>query len=309
MDFADDNAKILYVGHLIDQSLTRPDVLALYYANSHSGRNSKKNQNRRKKNGKNVKLSKKQSHGISNVGKNVNIGKNVNVGKNVNLGKNVNVGIAKELNSKKEELIADNSSILPPNIFGHTSYYQPSQHILKASVNGFNVKLENNGLLLSNNYPLLSLNQMGNGVEFEELSLDQLFSNSNLCNLQNVGSLDAQSIMDMDHIDINMNELIENINNDQMIHNLHTMNNNILNGNGSNLLSDLGLDLNAEELFRISMNEQFQKQENMFVVSDIVGDGQLVTENVVDVDVKGMVGMGDVKEKEEVEVQGSSQVR
>merc|ERR1712217_589301 len=38
MDFADDNAKILYVGHLIDQALTRPDVLALYYASSH-GRN------------------------------------------------------------------------------------------------------------------------------------------------------------------------------------------------------------------------------------------------------------------------------
>jgi len=35
MDFADDNAKILYVGHLIDQALTRPDVLALYYASSH----------------------------------------------------------------------------------------------------------------------------------------------------------------------------------------------------------------------------------------------------------------------------------
>ena len=38
MDFADDNAKILYVGHLIDHALTRPDVLALYYASSH-GRN------------------------------------------------------------------------------------------------------------------------------------------------------------------------------------------------------------------------------------------------------------------------------
>eukprot|EP01084_Bolivina_argentea_P056703 103709_1 len=39
MDFADDNAKILYVGHLIDQALTRPDVLALYYASSHGRAN------------------------------------------------------------------------------------------------------------------------------------------------------------------------------------------------------------------------------------------------------------------------------
>jgi len=39
MDFADDNAKILYVGHLIDQALTRPDVLALYYASSHGRTN------------------------------------------------------------------------------------------------------------------------------------------------------------------------------------------------------------------------------------------------------------------------------
>ena len=39
MDFADDNAKILYVGHLIDRALTRPDVLALYYASSHGRAN------------------------------------------------------------------------------------------------------------------------------------------------------------------------------------------------------------------------------------------------------------------------------
>ena len=31
MDFKDDNTKILYVAHLIDQALTRPDILAQYY--------------------------------------------------------------------------------------------------------------------------------------------------------------------------------------------------------------------------------------------------------------------------------------
>ena len=38
MKFDDTNSKILYIGHLIDQALTRPDVLALYYASKHGQR-------------------------------------------------------------------------------------------------------------------------------------------------------------------------------------------------------------------------------------------------------------------------------
>ncbi|ETO33595.1 hypothetical protein RFI_03507 [Reticulomyxa filosa] len=34
LDFADENAKILYIAHLIDQALSRPDILSLYYAHT-----------------------------------------------------------------------------------------------------------------------------------------------------------------------------------------------------------------------------------------------------------------------------------
>lgn len=127
MDFKNDNMKILYVSHMIDQGLTRPDILAQYYCNNYNIKNISSNDrnninnSKQQENQDNTNANENEDEKEKKDDKKDDCNSNDNFNKNeekhdqdndlaLKIGSDMDVDVAKNINKQKSSVSNNNDN-------------------------------------------------------------------------------------------------------------------------------------------------------------------------------------------------------